>query len=151
MGNLLQIVTFQISATLLELGLTSLVFLHVGVPAISLCVARTLTLTRTITPTLMPSPRSSSCTSGSPPLRPLARCALRRAYATRCVLAGATLYTSYTVCVTQMRTAQQRGQNDASKQSQAGSPRDSHATAPPRHARHLHVHTDVSAVPTPPG
>ena len=33
-GNLIQIVTFQISATLLELGLTSLVFFHVGVPAI---------------------------------------------------------------------------------------------------------------------
>ena len=37
-GNLLQIVTFQISATLLELLLTSGVFYRIGVPAISLCV-----------------------------------------------------------------------------------------------------------------
>ena len=36
-----------------------------------------------------------------------------------CVLAGATLYTGYTVYVTQMRTQQQRRQNAASKQSQA--------------------------------
>ena len=37
-GNLLQIVTFQLFGTVLELVMTSVVFLHVGVPAISLCV-----------------------------------------------------------------------------------------------------------------
>ena len=34
-GNLLQIATFQIGGTLLEMGLTSAVFFHLGVPAIS--------------------------------------------------------------------------------------------------------------------
>jgi ABC-type multidrug transport system fused ATPase/permease subunit len=37
-GNLLQIATFQIGATLVELGLTSAVFFTLGVPSISLCV-----------------------------------------------------------------------------------------------------------------
>ena len=37
-GNLLQIATFQISATLLEMLLTSLVLVQLGVPSISLCV-----------------------------------------------------------------------------------------------------------------
>ena len=37
-GNLLQIATFQIGATLLEMVLTSLVLVRLGVPSISLCV-----------------------------------------------------------------------------------------------------------------
>ena len=37
-GNLLQIVTFQLIGTVIELIMTSVVFLHIGVPAISLCV-----------------------------------------------------------------------------------------------------------------
>lgn len=37
-GNLLQIVTFQLAGTCLELVMTSVVFFQIGVPAISLCV-----------------------------------------------------------------------------------------------------------------
>ena len=70
-GNLLQIVTFQIAGTTLELLLTSAVFFQLGVPAISVCV-----------------------------------------------IAGASLYTSYTILLTQRLSRQRREQNTSNRESQ---------------------------------